>query len=59
MKSPNSGEDGAPTGYLLLSNEVSIIRSRLHLIYLLAKDVPWELSNNPGFCQDCRLFSTN
>ena len=45
------GEMDAPNGHLLSPNETSSSGSRLHLMELLAKGVPYEPSNNAGYCQ--------
>ena len=45
----NDARDRAPTGHLLLPNEISSSRNGLHLIKLLAKEVPWEPLNNLGY----------
>ena len=58
MNLSNNGRDIAPTGYLLSPNEASSTVIGLHLIELLAKEVPWESSNNSGCYLDCRLLST-
>lgn len=50
MKSPNSNN---------VTHETFSTGVGLHLVELLAKGVLWESLNNPGFCQDYRLLSTN
>lgn len=45
----NDARDRAPTGHCLPPNKVSSSRNGLHLIKLLAKEVPWEPLNNLGY----------
>lgn len=51
MKLTNTGGDVAPSGHLLSPNEASSTGNGLYPIKLLAKEVPWEHPNNPGYCQ--------
>lgn len=59
MQLPDNGRDKAPTRQLLLTNETSSSENGLHLMKFLAKGVPWELSNHPGYFQYYWLLSTN
>ena len=58
-KSLNNGGGRAPTRYLLSSNEASGTANVLHIIELLAKDIPQETLKYLGYCKQYRLFSTN
>jgi hypothetical protein len=44
-------EKRVPIGQLLLPNELSCSINGLHLVYLLAKDGPWEHPNQPYYYQ--------
>lgn len=59
IKSPNNEGGRVLTSHLFSWNEPSSMRTRLYLIELLTKGVPWKSLNNPSCCQDNRLFSTN
>ena len=56
MKSPNNGRDRAPTEHLLSPNEASRTTNGLHLIELLAKEIPQTPKNNSGYCQGYSCF---
>lgn len=50
MKPSNTRGDRGPAGQVLSPNEASSIGIELHIIELLAKGIPWESPNNPGYC---------
>lgn len=52
MTSSNNRGNTAPTGHLSSSNETSSTVNELHIIEPLAKEVPREPSNNPGYFQN-------
>lgn len=52
MKSLNNGQDIDPIVHLFSPNETSSGGNELHIIALLAKEIPRESLNNPGCCQD-------
>lgn len=54
MKSASNGGD---RGHFLSPNEAPSPWIALHLIELLAKEVPWASPNNPGCYQDYMLFA--
>lgn len=59
MKLSNNWGDKIPPGYLLPPDKNSSTRTRFHLIELFAKEIPWELPNNSGYCHNHMLLSTN
>lgn len=52
MTSSNNRGNTASTGHLSSSNETSSTVNELHIIEPLAKEVPREPSNNPGYFQN-------
>lgn len=56
MKLSNNGGDKPQ---LAITNGVSGTEIGLHLIELLAKVIPGESLNNPGYCQNYQLLCTN